>query len=167
MSVSAKDLQPDLQGWDGRAKAPLEAILDQYGDRPGLQNALYVLCDAPDCVDAATWCLKRLADKGADLPGFAPVAEAATRAPGWAAKLHVLQIIVQHGALAEPSDLETLSRQAIASKKPMVRAWGYAGLDVFAQRHPDAAPAVAAMLARARQTETAGSVLARLRKCKH
>jgi len=163
VSVSPDLLRPHLAGWDGRRKAALEEVHARFSQDEGYQDALVALVDEAACADAATWLLKHA---GAAHHAASLVAPAVT-APGWAAKLHVLQMLA-HADVPPPAEaLSALIAQATNSDRPMLRAWGYTAADLMAGWYPAEVEAMTALLAQARVAETAGSVLARLKRCKH
>lgn len=163
MSVTPEVLRPRLAGWDGRYKAALEDVHAQFSDEDGYQGAVFALAQDGDCADAATWLLKHA---GANTYAAALVAPAVA-APGWAAKLHVLQMLPSAVEPPAATQLLMLIEQAISSDRPMLRAWGYTGADLLAGWCEKETGAMAALLAHARATETAGSIRARLKRCKH
>lgn len=155
-----------LTDWDGRQRAVPETVCREFGDHPDFVPTLVGLCRDPACSDGATWCLKWWAKRGGQIAEFAVVVQAAIHAPGWASRLHVLQMLPEQKSAVVQHDLAQLVDLAVLDRKPMVRAWGYFGADIMAQRFPDCASGVSALLTKARRSETAGSVVARLKRCR-
>ncbi len=158
-------LRQRLSGWDGRRKEVPLSVCADFQDDPCFAPQLISLCAEPDCADAATWCLKHLYEGGARFD-LKTLAGSVIEAPGWAAKLHVLQILVAADEPGEPSQLEILVKQTIASKRPMLRAWGYSGADLLARHAPNYEAWARSVLKEARSTESAGSIKARLKRCR-
>lgn len=163
--MSRAAIREALAGWNGRSKAEPERAFHNFRETEGFREHLTSLAQEADCADAATWCLKRWQETGRDPGPLAPIVEAANAAPGWPAKLHVLQILDASDAPVPESALTRLILATTKSDRPMLRAWGYAAADRLGHAHPTSTVAMRAMLEKASETETAPSVLARLKRC--
>jgi len=141
----------------------LEEVHTRFSQSVGYQDALVTLVHEAACADAATWLLKHV---GAAHHAASLVAPAVA-APGWAAKLHVLQMLPQIDTPPPNEALSALIAQATTSDRPMLRAWGYTAADLMAGWFMAETEAMKLLLAKARASETAGSVRARLKRCKH
>lgn len=160
-----------IETWDGKSKAMITEVHTLMSTAE--DDYLDLLVDfigEDDLSDGASWLLKHALENGTkaqDLPDLSDAYEAALRSNRWATQLHLLQILPHlniTGALREP--VQGLVFTALGSKRAMVRAWAYAGADQLAVAHADLRMRVMQILDRARDEETAASVLARLKHCR-
>lgn len=164
-------LSQAIRSWDGKSKAEIKRVHDLLSDADDGYLSLLVTSMAEAALsDGASWLLKHALENGtdaSDLPDIAPALEAAGRSSRWPTQLHILQILPYldlSGALRPAA--QGLVFGTMGSNRAMVRAWAYAGADQLAIDHADLRMRVMQILERAREEETAASVLARLSHCR-
>lgn len=160
-----------IAAWDGKSKAMIAEVHDQLAEAD--RDYLPLLIDfvaEDELSDGATWLLKHALENGVkakDLPDIASALVAATQSARWPTQLHMLQILPM---LDVSGDLRPAAQGlvfgALPAKRAMLRAWAYAGADQLAVHHADLRMRVMQILDRAREQETAASVLARLKHCR-
>lgn len=160
-------LEADICAWDGKSRADILAVYARFSDVPDFAQRLTAAASQPDMADGATWMLKHWTEQGGIFPDAVAVIATGAAAQSWPAQLHVLQMLpAMTLTQAERTAAEELAFRAIASDRAMVRAWGYSACDQLGNAFPDLAVRVSALLDVARAEETAGSVRARLKRCR-
>ena len=161
-------LKADIEGWDTKSRDAIARVYDKHvGDADFLVHVIALIGKAPTQV-GATWLLKHSFDEGG-VPLDAALASAAySKVDGlvrWEAKLHILQCMER---LPIPESrvrpVEQFLRDCLASEVKFVRAWAYSGFHELARQHPAFRAEASRLLADALETETAASVLARVRR---
>ncbi len=160
-------LQTDIATWNVKSATDIRAIYNRYAHTSRFCHTLINLCQHPDLERGSTWLLKHHCEQ-TKKPLTTKLAEnlytAAPKLQSWAARLHILQSM-QH--VPVPA---SRTRQAVrfldaclASENKLVRAWAYSGYYELALTHPRFRTEASELLDDARNTETAPSILARVR----
>lgn len=161
-------LKADIDLWDGKSKDAIARVYQKHGGRADFLADVIALIAAEPTQIGATWLLKHYFDEGGP-PLDATQAKAVYAKIGslvhWEAKLHVLQCM-EHMPIpkGQVKPVEKFLRVCLAGEAKFVRAWAYSGFHELARQHPEFRPEASRILADALETETAGSVLARIRR---
>ena len=155
-----------LLGKDSVKVAQLEGIYAAHG---ASQSFVADVISAMRQLDAdvawrAVWLLKRHARNRKLTEGnLVQLAQCAEEMPHWAARLNLCQLFGTTGCpVAAREALYPYLIECFANRRPMIRAWAISALVGFQSDERYRQP-VAAMLRKAR-TESAGSMIARLRR---
>lgn len=163
MSLSA-----DIAKWDGKSKTAIVQIYNRYVARPDFLREVVEAFDNANLQSGATWLLKHHFDEGGDALDPQLVREVYRSTPSlvhWDAKLHILQCVEQLPIpRSELPVAEGFIRRCLKDDAKFVRAWAYSSFHELAVQFPEYRPEVSQMLADALATETAGSVLSRVRR---
>ncbi len=161
-------LKAEIAQWDRKSKDFISDVFDRHRDRPGFLTGLADMLDDAELQSGATWLLKHHFDAGGADLGEELVAAIYSRASGlvqWDARLHVLQCIARMPiAESEKTTVEAFVRVCLEDDAKFVRAWAYSGFCELARRFPELQPEAVNILDEAMTSETAGSVLARVRR---
>lgn len=155
----------EIEAWDGKTVAALEAIFAREGNDPGFVDALVDYAQQPILQKGATWLIKKRAESGAR---FTPQQIDAIYAllsglETWEAKLHILQSMPALPIDANQKDaVEMFLRECLRGKNKFVRAWAYSGFYELAQQYPAYREEASVLFDRALHEEAA-SVKARVR----
>ena len=161
-------LKADIDLWDGKSKNAITRVYKKHNGKANfLVDVIALIADEPMQV-GATWLLKHYFDEGGpplESPSAAAVYSKVDSLVHWEAKLHVLQCM-EHLPISKDQvkPVEKLLRLCLAGEAKFVRAWAYSGFHELARQHPEFQPEASRILAVALETETAGSVLARVRR---
>lgn len=161
-------LEDELVQWDRKSKDFLAGLFDRHNGEPGFLTSLAGMLDDPQLQSGATWLLKHHFDQGGDLLDDNLVSALYKKTPmlvHWDAKLHVLQCIKQMPVPdSQMSTVEAFVRRCLADDAKFVRAWAYSGFCELARRFPQFQAEATHMLNEALTSESAGSVLSRVRR---
>ncbi|MFI4873134.1 MAG: hypothetical protein ACIARQ_15075 [Phycisphaerales bacterium JB061] len=161
-------LKSDIADWDGKSADDIRAVYDAHHTKRGFLKNIVSLTKDPELAVGSTWLLKHHFDEGG-----APIGdELAFELFGytdslthWEARLHVLQCM-QHIPVPtkRAQRVERFVSSCLSEEKKFVRAWAYSAYRDLAAAHPKYRAQAEDLLEDALATETAGSVLARVRK---
>ena len=160
-------LEDEIGQWDRKSKDFISDVYDRRHDEPGFLTDLAGMLDDTHLQSGATWLLKHHFDVGGT-PFDADLVTAIYRKTpalvNWDAKLHVLQCIARM-PIPEPElrTVETFVRRCLPDDVKFVRAWAYSGLYELARRFPEFRAEATKVLNEALTSETAGSVLSRVK----
>ncbi len=161
-------LEDELGQWDRKSKDFLASLFDRHNCQPGFLAGLVGMVDDPRLQSGATWLLKHHFDQGGEPLDDKLVSAVYNKTPmlvHWDAKLHVLQCIKQMPVPdSQMRTVEAFVRHCLADDARFVRAWAYSGFCELARRFPQYQAEATHVLNEARASETAGSVLSRVRR---
>ena len=161
-------LRSDIASWDCKSAADIGAVYDAHAGKRGFLKNIVSLTSEPELAVGTTWLIKHHFDEG----GGALPDELALELFGytdkldrWESKLHVLQCM-QHIPVPtkRAAKVERFVSSCFSVENKFVRAWAYSAYRDLAAAHPKYRAQAEAMLEDALSTETAGSVLARVRR---
>ncbi len=165
-------LKADIDRWDGKSKDAIARVYKDHGGHADfLASAIALIADETTQI-GATWLLKHYFDEGGRALDAAQATAIYTKLDAltqWEAMLHILQCM-EHVPVSENrvEFVEKFLRRCLADEVKFVRAWAYSGFHELARQHPEFQAEALRMLTDALETESAGSVLARIRrKLKH
>ncbi len=162
-----KTLRGEIAAWDQKSSADIGAIYDRFCRDSGFAQSLIDMLDQPPLQRGATWLLKHHLEAGAALsPDMADlIYRQADRMSNWESTLHLLQSMaflpVPAARLAQT---QAFVRRNLNSDNKFVRAWAYDGFYRLARQFPALQAEASALFHAALDTETAASVLVRIRK---
>ena len=160
-------LKADLADWDMKSADVIAAIYQRYCDDAEFQ-AQVVAMAVGVFERGATWLLKRDLE-ARKTPLATELAErifaSTAKTQHWEAKLHILQIMMWLPLSPKhlPAALDFV-RSCLTSDRKFLRAWAYSGFYEIARQYPDYQVEAKRLFLHALEYETAGSVLARVRK---
>ena len=161
-------LKDEIAAWDLKSKDAICAVYDRHAGVPGFAGEIIAFFDDPALQAGATWLLKHHFDEGGDGIGEPLSLAVFERLPvleGWPARLHVLQCLDRMPIPASMMrQTERFLCDCLKDDVKFVRAWAYNGLHRLAEQYPQFQVEATQTLENALVTETAGSVLARVRR---
>lgn len=161
-------LEDELLLWDRKSKQAILSLYERYHARSGFLAALAGMLDDTQLQSGATWLLKHYFDNGSQSLDESLVALIYSKVPGlvhWDAKLHVLQCMSHMPVpAAEMRTVEAFVRSALSDDVKFVRAWAYSGFCELARRFPEFQKEAQQVLNAALESESAGSILSRIRR---
>ncbi len=164
---SISKLKQDVRLWDGKSAVLMVRVYEQYCDTPDFAFCLTQLMCEQEFQRGASWLLKHHIDTGHIIhPKEAQNCFASLdKLTHWDTRLHILQSMHAMPIAADHRQaVYDFLDQNITSKRTLVRAWTYTGYVVLAQQHEEYRPQVMALLNKANEIETAGSIKVRIRK---
>lgn len=160
-------LQDEITAWDQKSREGIEAIYRQSASTPNFAEDLINLTSNPVTARGATWLLKHhLETENTQLDAAlaAKYFRKIDHLQDWESKLHLLQSMEYLPVPAsEKPRMEMFLRHCLEDDVKFVRAWAYSGFYHMARTFPEYQSAVMVLLEDALETETAGSVKARVR----
>lgn len=164
----SENIQRVLAGLNGADATTLRAASERLVATEPSAVALAERLGERDLERAASWMLKHWIDsrRVAITKALAVrITERAVLCGDWEARLHVLQMAghIDFSAVAVEGFARFLN-ECVADERRITRAWAYDACDHLAHQVPAYRPHVLGVLERAEQTETAGSIRARLRR---
>ena len=161
-------LKADIDLWDGKSKDAIARVYEKHvGDADFLVDVIALIADEPTEI-GATWLLKHYFDEGGE-----PLEEnlvtavyaSVDRLSQWEAKRHVLQCM-EHLPIptAQVATVEKFVRACLSDEVKFVRAWAYSAFHELAKQHAQFRLEASRILAEALANETAGSILARVKR---
>lgn len=161
-------LESDIRAWDGKSAHDIASIYSSHQSSVRFLSRLIGLAAHPELERGATWLLKRGIETGDLAPTAvqtAAICQLCKVVADWGAGLHIMQCF-PHLDLPRSSAsvvASFLDRQ-LTDRRAIVRAWAYWGYHELALISPRHRADTEALLLDAAQSETAGSVRARVRK---
>lgn len=161
-------LKTEVGQWDRKSKDFISEVFDRHRDQPGFLTDLAGMLDEAHLQSGATWLLKHHFDQGGE-PFDTHLVTAIYRDTSalvhWDAKLHVLQCVAQMPVpVSEKPTVEAFVRHCLTDDAKFVRAWAYSGFCELARRFPEFRSEATHVLNEALSSETAASVLSRVRR---
>ena len=161
-------LDREIGLWDRKSRDFIADVFDRHHSRAGFLKDLVGMVDDGELQSGATWLLKHHFDKGGEALDESLMTAIYRKTPDlvhWDARLHVLQCMAQMPIPpAEQHTVETFVRQCLTDDAKFVRAWAYSGFCELARRFPQFQAEAVEILTEALSSETAGSVLSRVRR---
>jgi hypothetical protein len=161
-------LRSDIADWDCKSADDIRAVYDEHVRKRGFLKNIVSLTGEAELAVGTTWLLKNHFDEGGE-----PLSDALAfelfgytdRLARWEARLHLLQCM-QHVAVPtkRAQRVERFVSGCLSEETKFVRAWAYSAYHDLAASHPRYRAQATDLLEDALATETAGSVLARVRK---
>lgn len=162
-----KDLQHQLQQWDGKHTDFLIHIYDHNQDQESFFTNIVDIClTQPDLQIPASWLIKYHYDSKHSLDDalIQPLMKEANSFINWEARLHLLQVLPKVTLNQELVPyVEEWVRKGLKDDNKFVRAWSYQGLYEVSRYIPEMKEEVRLLCEDALQLESA-SVKARVRK---
>lgn len=162
-----KDLQHQLQQWDGKHTDLLIQIYQNHVYSPDFFSDLIDLCfSEPTLQTPATWIIKHHYDQKQSLSEnlMNELVKRGKQFSDWEARLHLLQILpkvpMDRGVVPY---VEEWVRKGLKDENKFVRAWSYQGLYEVSRHIPEMKEELRLLCEDALQLESA-SVKARVRK---
>lgn len=157
-----------IEEWDEKSKVQIERVYLDHSTSDSFFTDLIELLGSEETEVGVTWLMKRYLEEGSrEISGAVAdvifgFAKDLTR---WESKLHLLQSLDYLPITAGSADtvLEFV-RSCAQDDAKFVRAWAYSGFIELASRFPKYEQEADDVVARAMEVETAGSVLARIRR---
>lgn len=161
-------LRSDIASWDTRSAAAITRVYAKHMDRPSFLSDLVELIADPETAVGATWLLKHHFDESGKPLHDALVDRIYAQLPlleHWAAKLHILQCMEKLQIPAEHRRKTIAFVDAcLESDTKLVRAWGFTGLFVLAERFPSCRADAEKRIRDAAENDPIASVRARCRQ---
>ncbi|QDU55181.1 hypothetical protein [Aeoliella mucimassa] len=163
-----KQLLSQLKTFDGKHAEPLERLAaDTPATKANIQKLLALAEHEQESIRVgATWVLKRWADDGQEYEPavVAMLIERLRDEDTWAAKLHLLQMLVECDLpKASCRSLATRAKNLAASENKFLRAWATSVAVQVAEQHAAYRPTACKLVEKAR-SDSAASVKARVRQ---
>lgn len=145
----------------------MRQIYDVNCKRTNFPSTLAALLAEQDYQRGASWLLKHHVDNGHVMgPDDAQICYTSLdQLTHWDTQLHILQTM--HALPINATDKEAVHSfltKNVASKRTLIRAWSYTGFVILARQHEEYRAETQALLKRAKEVETAGSIKVRIRK---
>lgn len=161
-------LETEIAEWDSKSKDAISGVYERYCDQPDFLAILVTLLDDEPLQTGATWLLKHHFDENGAALNNDLVAAIYAKTPllkHWESKLHILQC-VDHLPIppAQRAAAERFMRSCLQDEAKFVRAWAYSGFQKLAEQFPELQPEAVEILETALKTETAGSILSRVKR---
>ena len=168
MSAEAvSEFREAIRQWDGKSTLPLTQIYEAYCEKPDFTSILVALLSEQAVQRGASWLLKHHVDTGHDIdPADARICyHSLDQLSHWDAQLHILQSM--HAMPIDEDQKHSVRdflETSIASKRTLIRAWAYTGFVVLAGQFKEYRSQTHALLLRAKEQESAGSIMVRIRR---
>lgn len=164
-------LMTDLQAWNGLSVEAITEIYARHASCPGFVPSLVECAHRTEIQRGSTWLLKHSFEQGGE-PLEEHVADDwyqnAPKLEHWESRLHLLQCMQYIPVpVKRVRRIEGFLVECFAQEQRLIRAWAYSGYYELALTHQKYREQAQRMLEDAIKTETAASVLARVRKLLH
>ncbi len=156
-----------IRQWDGKSTLPLTQIYQANCNRPDVASILVALLSDQDFQRGASWLLKHHVDTGhgIDPEDARTCYHSLDRLIHWDAQLHILQAMHAMPIDADHKHaVHDFLHQCVNSKRTLIRAWAYTGFVILAGQSEEYRSRTHALLLRAKEQESAGSIKVRIRR---
>jgi len=160
-------VREELQQFDGKRRDALERAVSKQRSEKSLINGLVLLIPEKESKVqiAATWLLKRLAEKKSQFTTqqIATIFDSLTDLAHWEARLHICQML-QHVRIPKGSEKKVawFLERTLSEENRFLRAWAYNGFYELAKQHPQYCDYAMEQLDRG-EAEKSAAVRARIR----
>lgn len=156
-----------IRQWDGKSTLPLTQIYEADCNKPDFASMLVALLSEQGFQRGASWLLKHHVDTGHDInPADARTCyRSLDQLTYWDAQLHILQAMHAMPIGADQKHaVQDFLEQCVNSRRTLIRAWAYTGFVVLAGQFKEYRSRTHALLLRAKEQESAGSIKVRIRR---